>query len=48
MTTDLATKKKAGGLRWFVDSMWGFWLMLLAISFAAAIAIYYLWMHGRT
>lgn len=48
MTTDLATKKKAGGLRWFVDSMWGFWLMLLTISFAAAIAIYYLWMHGRT
>lgn len=46
MTTESTPKHGAGGFRWFLDSMWGFWLLLLTVSFAVAIAIYYLWLRG--
>ena len=30
-----------------LNSMWGFWLLLLAISFGAAGAIYLIWLRGN-
>jgi hypothetical protein len=29
-----------------LNSMWGFWLFLLAISFGIAAAIYWIWLKG--
>jgi len=29
-----------------LNSMWGFWLFLLAISFGVAAAIYLIWLKG--
>ena len=34
-------------LRWFIDSMVGYWILLLAISLGAAAAIYEIWFKGR-
>jgi hypothetical protein len=33
--------------RWFIDSMLGYWVLLLTISLAAAAAVYELWLKGR-
>jgi hypothetical protein len=30
-----------------LDSMWGFWLLLLVISLGSAAAIYQVWLRGR-
>ena len=38
---------RSGALRWLVSSMWGFWLLLLAVSFALATGIYYVWLRGN-
>lgn len=40
-------KAMAKGLRWFIDSMLGYWILLLAISLGAAAGIYELWLKGR-
>ncbi len=40
----MATPK---ALRWFVESMVGYWVLLLLVSFGAAAAIYGLWFRGR-
>jgi hypothetical protein len=37
----------AKGLRWFIDSMLGYWILLLVISLGGAAAIYELWLKGR-
>jgi hypothetical protein len=37
----------AKGLRWFIDSMLGYWILLLVISLGAAAGIYELWLKGR-
>jgi hypothetical protein len=29
-----------------LNSMWGYWLFLLAISFGVAAAIYWIWLKG--
>lgn len=34
-------------LRWFVDSMVGYWVLLLAISLGTAAVIYEVWFKGR-
>ena len=34
-------------VRWFVDSMLGFWILLLAISLGVAAGIYEIWLKGR-
>lgn len=34
-------------LRWFVDSMLGYWVLLLVISLGAAAVIYEVWFKGR-
>jgi hypothetical protein len=30
-----------------LNSMWGFWLVLLAISFGMAGGIYFVWLRGN-
>jgi hypothetical protein len=30
-----------------INSMWGYWLFLLAISFGVAAAIYWIWLKGN-
>lgn len=34
-------------LRWFVDSMLGYWMLLLAISLGTAAVIYEVYLKGR-
>ncbi len=34
-------------LRWFVDSMLGYWVLLLIISLGSAAVIYEIWLKGR-
>ncbi len=34
-------------LRWFVDSMVGYWILLLAVSLGIAAGIYELWLKGK-
>jgi hypothetical protein len=36
----------SGGIRWFIDSMLGYWILLLAISLCAATFIYEIWLKG--
>jgi hypothetical protein len=31
-------------MKWFINSMVGYWIMLLAISLGAATAIYLIWL----
>ena len=30
-----------------VNSMWGFWLLLLVVSLGSALGIYEIWLKGR-
>jgi hypothetical protein len=34
-------------MRWFIDSMIGYWILLLAISLGAAAFIYEVWLRGN-
>jgi len=34
-------------LRWFIDSMFGYWVLLLLISLGTAAGIYEVWLKGR-
>jgi len=45
-TTDAAVATKGKGMRWFIDSMWGYWLFLLTISLSLAAVIYFVWLKG--
>ena len=36
-----------GRLRWFVDSMVGYWILVLAVSLAIAAGIYEMWLKGK-
>jgi hypothetical protein len=42
-----ATTKANGMMKWWVNSMWGFWLVLLTFSLGLATAIYYVWLKGN-
>jgi hypothetical protein len=33
--------------RWFIDSMFGYWVLLLVISLVSAAGIYEIWLKGR-
>ena len=33
-------------MRWFIDSMIGYWILLLAISLGAAAVVYEVWLRG--
>ena len=46
--TDIAMKAKGNGMmKWWINSMWGFWLVLLTFSLGLATAIYYIWLKGN-
>ena len=34
-------------MRWFIDSMMGYWILLLAISLGAAAVVYEVWLRGN-
>lgn len=34
-------------MRWFIDSMAGYWVLLLAISLGAAAVVYEVWLRGH-
>jgi hypothetical protein len=34
-------------MRWFIDSMVGYWILLLAISLGAAAVVYEVWLRGN-
>lgn len=31
-------------MKWLIDRMWGYWILVLAISLAIAAAIYEIWL----
>lgn len=37
---------RSGGFRWFIDSMVGYWILLLLISLCASAIIYEVWLKG--
>jgi hypothetical protein len=46
--SDLAAPTKGNGMmKWWINSMWGFWLVLLTFSLGLATAIYYVWLKGN-
>jgi hypothetical protein len=34
-------------MKWFVNTMLGYWILLLVISLGAAAVIYEIWLKGR-
>ena len=34
-------------MKWIVNTMWGYWILLLVISMGAAALIYEIWLKGR-
>jgi hypothetical protein len=34
-------------MKWFMNSMWRYWLLLLAISLGTAALTYELWLKGK-
>lgn len=34
-------------MKWFVNSMLGYWMLLFVLSMGAAAGIYELWLKGR-
>jgi hypothetical protein len=34
-------------MKWFVNSMFGYWILLLIVSLGSAAAIYEIWLRGR-
>jgi hypothetical protein len=34
-------------MRWFIDSMVGWWILLLVVSLCAAAIIYEVWLRGN-
>ena len=34
-------------LRWFMDSMVGYWILLLAVSLGIAAGLYEMWLKGK-
>ena len=34
-------------MKWFVNSMFGYWILLLIISLGSAALIYEIWLRGR-
>jgi hypothetical protein len=46
--TDLASATKVNGImKWWINSMWGFWFVLLLFSLGLAAGIYYVWLKGN-
>jgi hypothetical protein len=34
-------------MKWFIDSMLGYWILLLAVSLGTAALIYEVWLRGN-
>ena len=34
-------------MKWFINTMLGYWILLLAISLTCAAVIYVVWLKGR-
>lgn len=34
-------------MKWFINSMFGYWVLLLTISLSCAAVIYEVWLKGR-
>lgn len=34
-------------MKWFINNMFGYWILLLVISLGAAAVIYEIWLKGR-
>jgi hypothetical protein len=34
-------------MKWFINSMLGYWILLLAISLGAAALVYEIWLKGQ-
>ena len=34
-------------MKWFINSMLGFWILLLTFSLGAAALVYEIWLKGR-
>jgi hypothetical protein len=34
-------------MKWFVNTMLGYWILLLVISLGAAAVVYEIWLKGR-
>ena len=47
VTEPAATTPGHGIMKWCLNSMWGFWLVLLAVSLGLATGIYYIWLKGN-
>jgi len=46
--TDLVAKAKGNGLfKSLINSMWGFWLLLLAFSLGLEAIVYFIWLKGN-
>lgn len=43
----LTATKGNGMMKWWMNSMWGFWLVLLTFSLGLATGIYYVWLKGN-
>jgi hypothetical protein len=39
-------RKERAAMKWFVNSMLGYWILLLVISLGAAGLIYSVWLKG--
>jgi ABC-type phosphate transport system permease subunit len=46
-TDAVATTKGNGLFKTLINSMWGFWILLLVFSLGLATAIYYVWLKGN-
>jgi hypothetical protein len=45
--TAVATGNDNHIVKRMLNSMWGYWLLLLTISFGIAAAIYWIWLKGN-
>lgn len=34
-------------MKWFINNMFGYWILLLSISLGVALIIYEVWLKGR-
>jgi len=34
-------------VKWLINNMWGYWMVLLVISLGLAATIYEIWLKGR-
>jgi hypothetical protein len=46
-TDPVATTKGNGLMKSLINSMWGFWLLLLAFSLGLAASVYFIWLKGN-